>query len=256
MHSVVMVALLPIANINRTIPQKALDELQLSNREVLNEVLQRVLQPLTFKQNPSAESGYYNVLCADGTFRRCKPVLAAWLADCTEYRDLHHPELQVWLWSECPKTELGDYVPPEKQHRRRDHNLYGTLSDANSKAANAKLSLHHVQRGFNMFQHIRCMVSNLLQQDLLHTMQIVMLEHLQKWIFHFMKTHEWLNKYNAIWFSVPAYHDLTSKNRSHEEVAQWNGKEMKEMSRYMLGVVTQSLRGISPAQRPIFHGAI
>jgi len=96
MHSVVMVALLPIANINRTIPQKALDELQLSNREVLNEVLQRVLQPLTFKQNPSAESGYYNVLCADGTFRRCKPVLAAWLADCTEYRDLHHPELQVW----------------------------------------------------------------------------------------------------------------------------------------------------------------
>jgi len=31
---------------------------------------------------------------------------------------------------------------------------------------------------------------------------------------------------------------------------------MKEMSRYLLGVVTQSLRGGSPAQRPIFNRAI
>jgi hypothetical protein len=31
---------------------------------------------------------------------------------------------------------------------------------------------------------------------------------------------------------------------------------MKEMSRYFLGVVTQSLRGGSPTQRPIFNGAI
>ena len=76
-HSVVMVALLPIPIKNRNIPQKRLDEQRQTNREVLNEVLRRVLQPLTFKLNPSAESGYYNVLCADGNFRRCKPVLAA-----------------------------------------------------------------------------------------------------------------------------------------------------------------------------------
>jgi hypothetical protein len=56
-----------------------------------------------------------------------------------------------------------------------------------------------------------------------------------------MKTHKRLNKYNAIWLSMPAYHDLISKNTSYEEVSQWNGKEMKEMSRYRLGVVTQSL---------------
>jgi len=71
-----------------------------------------------------------------------------------------------------------------------------------------------------------------------------------------MKTHEGLDKYNAIWLSVPAYHDLTPKNKSYEEVSQWNGKEMKEMSRYLLGVLTQSLRGGNPAQRPIFNRAI
>ena len=36
-------------------------------------------------------------------------------------------------------NELGDYVPPDKQCPRRDHNLYRTLSDGNTKAANAEL---------------------------------------------------------------------------------------------------------------------
>jgi len=71
-----------------------------------------------------------------------------------------------------------------------------------------------------------------------------------------MKTHERLDKYNAIWLSVPAYHDLTPKTKSYEEVSQWNGMKMKEMSRYLLRVVTQSLRAGSPAQRPTFNQAI
>ena len=87
-------------------------------------------------------------------------------------------------------------------------------------------------------------------------MQIGLLDHLQKWIFHFTNMHERLNKYNAIWLIVPAYHDLTPKTKSYEEVSQWNGKEMKEMSRYLLEVVTQSLLGGSPAQRPILNRAI
>jgi hypothetical protein len=107
-----------------------------------------------------------------------------------------------------------------------------------------------------VFRHIPCVMSDLLQPDLLHTMQIGMLDHLQKWIFHFMMTYERFDKYNAIWLSVPAYHDLTPKNKSYEEASHWNGKEMKEMSRYLLGVVTQSLRGGSPAQRHIFNHAI
>jgi hypothetical protein len=71
-----------------------------------------------------------------------------------------------------------------------------------------------------------------------------------------MKTHKRLDKYNAIWLSVPAYHDFTPQPKLYEEVSQWNGKEMKEMSRYLLGVVAQSLQGGSPAERPIFNCAI
>jgi hypothetical protein len=87
-------------------------------------------------------------------------------------------------------------------------------------------------------------------------MQIGMLDHLQKWIFHFMKTHKWLQQENAILLSLPPYDDLTPKNKSYEAVSQWNVKEMKEISWYLLGVVTQALRGGSAAQCPIFNRAI
>jgi hypothetical protein len=104
-------------------------------------------------------------------------------------------------------------VHPGKEHHQRDHNLDRTRSDANPKAADGKLSLCHVHRGFNVSRHIPFIVSDLLKPDLLHTMQIGMRDDLQKWIFHFLKTHERLDMYNAIWLSVPAYHDLTPKIR-------------------------------------------
>jgi hypothetical protein len=139
------------------------------------------------------------------------------------------------------KERTWGLCPSDKQHQRRDHNLYRTLSDTNTKAADAELSSHVVHQEIHVIEQIPSIVSDLPMSDILHTMQISMLDHSQKWIFHSMKTYKRLAKYNAIWISVPAYHDLTPKNKSYEEVSQWNGKEMKEMSRYLLGVVTQSL---------------
>jgi len=255
-HTVIIVAILLIAIKNCNIPQNRLDKQQQTNREVLNVVLRQIHQSVTFKPNPNTESEYYNFLCADGHFRRCKPVLAAWLTDCPKYRDLYHLKRHVLYWCEYPKNELGDYVPPDRQHPRRDHNLCRTLRDANAKAANAELSSRHVHRGFNMFRHIPYILSDLPKPDVLHTMQIGILDHFQKWIFHFMKTYKPLDKYNTRWLSVPAYHDLTPENKSYEKVTQWYGKEMNEMSQYLLEVVTLYMRGRSPAQRPWFNCTI
>jgi len=180
-HGVVMVALLPIPSMNYNIAQKWQDQNWKTNRAVLNELLPRVLHLLTFKQNPCADSRYYNVLCSDGNFRDWKLILSTLLEDCLEYTDQHHPEWHVCLWCECPKHELGDYVPADKQYRRQDHNLYRTLSDDISAAVDNQLILCHIYRGFNVFQHIPCIVSDLPNHDLLHTMQLGMLDH-QKWI--------------------------------------------------------------------------
>jgi len=138
-HIVMIVALLQIAIENPYCPEKRQDKQWHSNRDVLNEVPGRVLHPLTFKHNPSTESGHYNILGADGNFRHCKPVLAAGLADCPDYSDLHRLERQVCLWYECRKNELGDYVLPDKQHLRQYHDLYRMLSDGNTKAVDAEL---------------------------------------------------------------------------------------------------------------------
>jgi len=126
---------------------------------VLSNVLWLVLQPLTSIQNPWAESGSYNLLCADGNFRRCKLVSAAWLADCPDYCNLHHLEQHVCFWCYCPENKLGDSVPHDKLLHRWDHNLNCMLSNGNTKEADAQLSSRHVHRGFNMFRHIPCNVT-------------------------------------------------------------------------------------------------
>jgi hypothetical protein len=81
-------------------------------------------------------------------------------------------------------------------------------------------------------------MSDLPKPDRLHTMQNGMVYHHQKRIFRLMKMHKRLDKDNAIWLSVPPYYDITPNNKSCEEASQWNGKEMKAMSRYLLGDVT------------------
>ena len=56
-HSVVMVTLLPVLIKMRNISQKRLDEQRKTNREVLNEVLRRLLQPPTFNTIPEPGQG-------------------------------------------------------------------------------------------------------------------------------------------------------------------------------------------------------
>jgi len=135
-HSIRMVTLLPIPIENRNIPQKGLDEQWQTNREVLNKVHRQLLQPLTFKQHPSARSRYYNVLCADGNFRRCELVLAAWLADCSKYSHQHHLQRHVCFSCECPKYDISKmyfshWEPPGVCERRRSVNLEESISGEN-----------------------------------------------------------------------------------------------------------------------------
>jgi hypothetical protein len=107
-----------------------------------------------------------------------------------------------------------------------------------------------------VFQHIPGIGRDLPKPDLIPIMQIGMHAHCPKCSFHFIKTHERLDQYNPTRLSMPGYHDLQLKTKSYEELSQSNGKEMKEMSQYLLGVGIQSLRGGSPTQHAIFNRAI
>jgi hypothetical protein len=69
-----------------------------------------------------------------------------------------------------------------------------------------------------VFQQNPCIVSDIPNPNHLLTLEIGMIDHLQQWIFHFMKTQEWLSKYNANLLSVPAHNVFTPQNKSYEEV--------------------------------------
>jgi len=256
MHSVIKVTLLQIQTKNCNIPQKWVNEHHQTNWEVQNEDLRGILQPLTVKLNSGAKSGYCNVYGDDGNFRCCNSVGAARLADYAENSTLHYLKWHSGIWYECPKNWIGDYDTSEKQCPLRDHNKYWMLSDAETMTAYAKLLWGHVRWGDNVSQYISHIFHVLPQPDLLPKLEIGLCDHLQKLMFHFMKTHERLNNNNEIWWSVLAHHNLTIENMAYKEVCQWNGKEMNRIRRYLFEVGTQSLHDGSPTQSSIFNHAI
>lgn len=103
---------------------------------------------------------------------------------------------------ECPKLGRGEHVTLAigKCYPLRDCNdsEYRILDEENTQESSDVLADVHVHKGFNAFRHIPCTVSELPKPDLLHTMQLGMLDHLHKWLFHFMKTHNRLDRYNAL----------------------------------------------------------
>jgi hypothetical protein len=96
------------------------------------------------------------------------------------------------------------------------------FSDANIKAPNAKFLSSNVHPGFNLFRQSPLIVINLWQPNLLMAMQISLLDNFQMWMFHFMKMYKYLDMYNAICLYMSAYHNLTQKNPSFDNVSQWN----------------------------------
>jgi hypothetical protein len=251
MHSVLLVALLPIAIKMRDVPLKRRNAQREHNRMISQNVLQHVLQPLL-----NSETSIFYARCADGNFRHCYSTLAAWMADYPEHRDLHNIKNGVCYWCECPKQEMGNLPRQHERHNLRDHNMYRMLSDSNTPLSIAELKRHDVNPGFNILWYLDCVTSDLPKPDLLHTMQIGMLKHLLTWLHEFLKQHKRLDKFNDIWLSVPAYLDMTKPRCAYEEVSHWNGGEIKTMTRFLVGVVRNALRDPSPSQRSVFDRAV
>jgi len=157
----------------------------------------------------------------------------------------------VWV-----SKELTWRLSPSWQaHPQLDYNYYRTHNNANTKTVDDKLLWRNDHREFHMFRYIPCIMYVLPKPQKPHSMQIGTPDHLQRWNFHFMKSPERQYNYNAIWLAVPADHNLTPMKKLCKEVSEWNGNEKQEMSRFMLGVVTLTLRGRRLPHYLIFNHA-
>jgi len=98
MHSVLLVALLPIAIKMRDIPLSRYKEQREHNRMVLQHVLRHILGPLM-----RAERRVFFAWCADGHFGCCVASPVASIADYPEHRDLHNIKNGICYWCETRK---------------------------------------------------------------------------------------------------------------------------------------------------------
>jgi hypothetical protein len=249
-----LIALLPVPNRKqRNTSQAGNEAWKARESKIFLRVMSYILQNLT---SDAARCNYY-AICADGQARHCFPRLAAWIADYPEHCTLGGISYGCCQWCEVDKDSLGN-IPTASQRlpNLRDHKVYENLIKDGSKEALAQLK----ERGVkpipdNPLWQTGANIGDLPKPDLLHTMQLGILKHLLSWVEDFCKEHGQLDRFNDLWLQVPSYLDMTGPTREYGEVSQWQGKEIKQMARFLMSVLAGALDRPSPSQRRAFSNA-
>ena len=135
-----------------------------------------------------------NINCADGKFRRCFPVLSAWIADHMENVALHgvksnsSPKCKVLPWELGKDTKYlaRDYT--EYKYCKRENELQSPGSDSDD--ADLTLDTLRINMGPGVFHGLyRVSAPDLHVPDLLHTMYLGLFKHIMDWIQGFLKKH-------------------------------------------------------------------
>ena len=76
------------------------------------------------------------------------------------------------------------------------------------------------------------------------------------WIQGFLKKHRRLEAFDEVWKALPPYPGLLVPRKAYPEVTQWQGKEMQNLGRCVLGVLGVALRLPGSAQLIPFKRAL
>src|SRR5437588_12640611 len=97
---------------------------------------------------------------------------------------------------------------------------------------------------------------NLHKPDLLHTVYLGLFEHMMDWVQAFLKKHARLQAFDKAWKALPPYREFFIPNKAYREVTQWQGKEMRNLGRCLLGVLVVALRQPDSSQAQPFKRAL
>jgi len=84
---------------------------------------------------------------------------------------------------------------------------------------------------------------------MLHTVYLVLFKHMMDWIQGFLKKHGRLEAFDEVWKALPPYSGFLVPKKAYREVMQWQGKEMRNLGRCVLGVLAVALHQPGSAQR-------
>ena len=91
--------------------------------------------------------------------------------------------------------------------------------------------------------------------DLLHTIYLGLFKHMIDWIQGFLKKHGRLQAFDDPWKTLPLSPGCFMPKKPYREVTQWQGKELWNLGRCLLGVLGVALRQPDSTQViPFKHG--
>ena len=228
----------------------------MTNKEVLGGVFSLIFEPLEAITRLGKEMN-----CSDGMAQHCFPVLAAWIADQAENEAVHGLKRMGCTVCEVPVERLGSDV--EECFPARDYERYARIVQRYFKLDTwdedfaISLSAVGVRMNRNIFAGIpRMTVPLLFKPDVLHNIYLGLFKHMMQWIEDFLKKHDRQAVFDEVWKSLPPYPGFFVPKEAYREVTQWQGKEMRNLGRCILGVLASALRRPSPAQSGPFRQAL
>ena len=114
-----------------------------------------------------------------------------------------------------------------------------------------------IKMGRNVFHGLqRVSAPDLHKPDLLHTVYLGLFKHMMDWIQGFLKKHARLQDFDDAWKALPPYPGFFAPKKAYREVTQWQGKEMRNLGRCLLGVLAVALRQPNSTQVLPFKRAL
>ena len=210
------------------------------NADTLEDVFEFIFMPLQH-----AVLDGFPIDCADGKVQRCFPILSTWAADHMENVTLHGLKSNACSTCEVPAGELGTKI---KNYRARDYARYERyefskrLPGSKPDGAHVKFRGLGINLGQNVFHGLhRVSVPDLHIPDMLHTVYLGLFKHMMDWIQGFLKKHGCLQAFDDVWKALRPYPGFLVPKKAYREVAQWQGKEMRNLRRCILGVLAVAL---------------
>jgi Plavaka transposase len=246
----ILLALLPVPTKLRNISTGSDENQRRNNREALHSVIQEILRPLNYE-------GPISMDCADGMRRDCFPILAAWIADHEEHMNLHNINRNLCPKCEIPLEHLGS-TPSKNTFRVRNHDFYQaefqrylTTDDEKHLRSLTSAGLKGVKNVFWTLSRVE--IGDLHKPDLLHNIYLGIFKHLMEWLEEFLEENGRLKAFDDAWIKLSPYPGFTAPKKTYREVSQWQGKEMRNLGRILLGVVAVALKNPTSSQKDTFR---
>ncbi|KAF8414436.1 hypothetical protein EV426DRAFT_579176 [Tirmania nivea] len=234
MNAWIPIALLPVPPKRLyKIPNYSTETQELNALQITHEILSHILSPLA---DAKTQEGIEMVYCNENIYR-CVPKLFAWLADHMENATIHGIASNHCPICVAPPNEFGELS--ERPYEIRPHPQYAV---AYQNTDVQQLEADGVKNINNALWYIpHCEPYGIVRPDMLHTLLLRILTHLMKWVLDFLEHIGRLTIFDHLWSRLPPFPEFTRPNKAYRSISQWQGKEMRNLLRVLLGVFTAVL---------------